>query len=99
MNGRVDVVTPGEISLWTHPTLDPVVREGRLFGRGSLDMKGQIAAGLAALKAVSDAGMNLFGSVGFQSVIAEEDGGLGTSRSYSSGGRDRRRHRAWSQQI
>ena len=78
LNGHVDVVPPGDISLWTHPPLDPVVREGRLYGRGSLDMKGQIAAGLAALKAVSDAGINLVGSVRFQSVIAEEDGGLGT---------------------
>ncbi len=78
LNGHVDVVPPGDISLWTHPPLDPVIKEGRLYGRGSLDMKGQIAAGLAALKAVSDARINLAGSVRFQSVIAEEDGGLGT---------------------
>ena len=78
LNGHVDVVPPGKEELWTHPPFDPVISDGRLFGRGSLDMKGQIAAGLAALKAVSEARVNLIGSVRFQSVIAEEDGGLGT---------------------
>ena len=31
LNGHVDVVPPGDSSLWTHPPLDPVIKEGRLY--------------------------------------------------------------------
>ncbi|MGB1780398.1 MAG: M20/M25/M40 family metallo-hydrolase, partial [Longimicrobiales bacterium] len=78
LNGHVDVVPPGDEALWSSPPFEPVVRDGRLYGRGSLDMKAQLAAGLAALRAVSDAGVELSGSVHLQSVVGEEDGGIGT---------------------
>lgn len=78
LNGHVDVVPPGDPDLWTHPPFAGEVRDGRLYGRGALDMKGPLAAGLFAVKAVLDAGLTLEGSVHVQSVIGEEDGGIGT---------------------
>lgn len=43
--GHSDTV-PGQADLW--PAFDPEVRDGRLFGRGACDMKGQIAASMIA---------------------------------------------------
>ena len=44
--GHVDVVPPGEG--WTHPPFEAAVRDGVLHGRGAVDMKGGVAAFVAA---------------------------------------------------
>ncbi len=46
--GHTDVVPPGDASLWTHPPFAADVADGMLFGRGAVDMKGGIAAFVAA---------------------------------------------------
>ena len=78
LNGHVDVVPPGDERLWTHPPFEGVVEEGRLYGRGALDMKGPLMAGLFAMRAVRASGVPLAGRVLLHSVVGEEDGGLGT---------------------
>ncbi len=78
LNGHVDVVPPGSADLWTHPPFDAVIADGRLWGRGALDMKGPLAAGLFAMKAIREAGVTLAGGVHLHSVVGEEDGGIGT---------------------
>lgn len=85
LNGHVDVVPPGDPSRWTTPPFRMDVRGGRVYGRGVLDMKGPLVSGLAGVKAVLDAGVGLRGSLLFQSVIGEEDGGLGTLASVLRG--------------
>ncbi len=85
LNGHVDVVPPGDPSRWTAPPFRMDVRGGRAYGRGVLDMKGPLVAGLAGVKAVLDSGVGLRGSVLVQSVIGEEDGGLGTLASVLRG--------------
>ncbi len=85
LNGHVDVVPPGEEGAWRHPPFDAVVEGGRLYGRGSLDMKGALVAGLHALAAVRAAGVRLAGDVHLMSVIGEEDGGTGTLASVLRG--------------
>lgn len=90
LNGHVDVVPPGDLGLWTDPPFEGVVRDGRLRGRGSLDMKGPLMAGLFALRAIREAGVDVEGTVHLHSVVGEEDGGLGTLatllRGYSGDG-------------
>ena len=78
LNGHVDVVPPGAEELWSHPPFGGVVERGRIYGRGALDMKGPLLAGLHALRALREAGVELSGTVHLESVVAEEDGGLGT---------------------
>jgi len=78
LNGHVDVVPAGEIERWTHPPFELTKRDGRLFGRGVVDMKGQLCGALAAARALRDAGIELDGALQIQSVIGEEDGGSGT---------------------
>ena len=47
--GHTDVVPPGDLSAWPHPPFDAVIEDGKLHGRGASDMKGAIAAFVAAL--------------------------------------------------
>jgi len=78
LNGHVDVVPAGEPRLWSVPPFEAAVRDGRVYGRGSADMKGGLLCGLFALRALRAAGVELDGSVRVQSVVGEEDGGIGT---------------------
>ncbi len=50
--GHTDVVPPGEG--WTDGAFTPVVRDGLLYGRGAVDMKGAIASFVAAADRVRD---------------------------------------------
>jgi len=54
-------------------------RDGKMFGRGSYDMKGSLAAQIAAAKALADAGTKLRGDVVIAAVADEEYGSLGTA--------------------
>lgn len=54
------------------------IRDGKLYGRGSFDMKGSLAACMAAAKALSDARIPLRGDVLVAAVADEEYGSLGT---------------------
>ncbi|MCU1232415.1 MAG: acetylornithine deacetylase [Candidatus Solibacter sp.] len=55
------------------------IRDGKLYGRGSYDMKGSLAACMAAAKALKDANASLRGDLLVAAVADEEYGSLGTS--------------------
>ncbi len=63
-------------------------REGRVRGRGAYDMKGSLAACLAALKALRDAGQRLRGDVVLAAVADEEYASLGTADAIAHRGVD-----------
>jgi acetylornithine deacetylase len=79
LNGHTDVVPAGELDRWHYPPWRATLNEaeGRVYGRGALDMKGGLCCALFAVKAIIDAGVQLKGRVTIQSVIGEEDGGAG----------------------
>jgi succinyl-diaminopimelate desuccinylase len=54
--GHTDVVTEGDRSSWSSDPYGGEIRNGRLHGRGSADMKSGLAAMIYAVKAVQDAG-------------------------------------------
>lgn len=54
------------------------IRDGRLYGRGSQDMKGSLAAMLGAVKALTEAGRELAGDLLLAFVADEEDRSLGS---------------------
>jgi acetylornithine deacetylase len=76
LNGHLDVVEPGN-EQWSRDPWSGIVDDGRLYGRGSVDMKGAVACALHALAAVAAAG-GTEGDVILHAVASEEDGGLGT---------------------
>jgi len=54
------------------------IRDGKLYGRGSFDMKGSLAACMAAAKALADSGARMRGDLLVAAVADEEYGSLGT---------------------
>ena len=78
INGHLDVV-PVRAAAWTHDPFDPQVLDGRLYGRGTADMKGGIAAAICALDVLDKAGVTPACNLVFHLVADEERGGrLGT---------------------
>jgi len=78
LNGHVDVVPAGDEELWHYPPWEGTIAEGRVYGRGAVDMKGGLCCALFAAKALRDSGVRLKGRLMVESVIGEEDGGVGT---------------------
>jgi acetylornithine deacetylase len=74
-NGHMDTVPPGEG--WSADPWSGEIRGGRLYGRGSFDMKGGLAAQFAALCALQKAGLRPGGDLLSESVVDEEWGGGG----------------------
>jgi acetylornithine deacetylase/succinyl-diaminopimelate desuccinylase len=74
INGHLDVV-PVDEGGWTRDPFVPAVEGGRLYGRGSADMKGGIAAAICALATLERAGIPRACDVVFHLVADEERGG------------------------
>jgi acetylornithine deacetylase len=76
LNGHVDVVPTGPLSEWAHDPWAAEVVDGKLYGRGALDMK----AGLAIMLWVAQElrGLDLAGDLILQAVVEEEATGNGT---------------------
>ena len=75
--GHIDVVGAGDEMAWTSPPFQPRIDDGVLYGRGACDMKAGVVAGLAALRAIVEAEVDLGGEAMLVSVPGEEDGGAG----------------------
>jgi len=72
--GHVAVVPPGDAGLWRHPPFEAQVEDGALYGRGAVDMKGGLAAMLAAALAfVGRRGAGFGGRLSFL-VTGDEEG-------------------------
>jgi len=56
----------------------PRIGGGRMYGRGTQDMKGSLAAQLAAVHALNEAGVELAGDLVVAAVVDEEDASIGT---------------------
>ncbi|MGI6132465.1 MAG: M20/M25/M40 family metallo-hydrolase, partial [Bacillota bacterium] len=74
--GHMDVVEPA--GNWSVGPFDGEIKGGRLYGRGASDMKGGLAAQVAAVEYLKKAGIQLKGDVLIGSVVEEESGGMGT---------------------
>ena len=88
LNGHVDTVAPVEPESWLCGSpWSPEVREGRLYGLGSTDMKGSGAAMWAVAQGLHDEGVSLAGELQLHSVIGEEmmEHRLGTSAVVKAG--------------
>ena len=71
--GHTDVVPTGPLEQWTTPPFEPVVRDGRLYGRGAADMKTSLAAMVVACEEFVAAHPDHKGSIAFL-VTSDEEG-------------------------
>jgi acetylornithine deacetylase len=78
LNGHIDVVPEGDLKQWDDLPYSGKIIDGKLFGRGSTDMKGGNLSLLLAIQALKETGTVLDGDLFFHSVIEEESGGAGT---------------------
>lgn len=78
LNGHVDVVSPGKESLWEESPWSGSVKDGRIYGRGSTDMKAGLSSAVFACEALRNIGFRPYKDVLLQSVVGEETGGCGT---------------------
>jgi len=77
LSGHVDVVPVDPLEEWTRDPWGGEIADGKLWGRGSGDMKGGLAAYLVAAAAVSELCRERRGDLVVSSVIEEECGGNG----------------------
>ena len=78
LNGHVDVVPTGPEELWHESPWSGAIKNGKIYGRGSTDMKGGLSAAIFAVQILQKIGFKPNGNVMVQSVVGEESGGCGT---------------------
>jgi succinyl-diaminopimelate desuccinylase len=83
---HLDVVGPGEAA-WEKPAFGAVESDGKIYGRGSADMKGGIAAIVTAIRRIVDSGTKLQGDIIFFAAAGEETDSCGAKRFISDSGR------------
>lgn len=71
--GHTDVVTPGDLTRWQYDPFGAQIEKGRMFGRGTNDTKGNLAAMLVAMAALKASGVPLAGSI-VGGVLCDEEG-------------------------
>ena len=74
LSGHVDVVPTPNPEKWTDPPFSGAVKDDRIFGRGSSDMKGGIAAMVKAVEAIRKCGVKLKGDLLVECTVGEETG-------------------------
>jgi acetylornithine deacetylase len=85
LNGHIDVVPEGDPTQWIQDPYSAEISDGKMFGRGTSDMKGGSVALLLAIEAIEALEIQLKGDIIFQSVIEEESGGAGTLAAITRG--------------
>ncbi len=74
-NSHIDVVAPG--SGWRFDPFAAEIDDGRIYGRGSADMKGGLAASVIALEALLEVWPDHPGAIEISGTADEESGGFG----------------------
>jgi succinyl-diaminopimelate desuccinylase len=70
--GHTDVVTEGRAEEWSYPPFGAELAGARIYGRGSCDTKGNLAAAVMAVKAIKDAGVPFAGRLLLCHPVDEE---------------------------
>jgi len=72
---HLDTVPAGDVSLWGDDPFSGRIRDGKVYGRGSLDSKGRIAAYVTAMRAIQEMNPNFTGNIILAATADEEIGG------------------------
>ena len=79
-NGHIDVVPIGDLAGWDYDPWGSDIVAGKLYGRGTVDMKAGVAAFIAATEAIIADGITLKGDLQLHIVVDEEAGGFAGTR-------------------
>lgn len=79
-NGHIDVVPLGDLDGWDYDPWGSDIVAGKLYGRGTVDMKAGVAAFIAATEAIIAEDIELKGDLQLHIVVDEEAGGFAGTR-------------------
>ncbi|CAN5809147.1 ArgE/DapE family deacylase [soil metagenome] len=85
LEGHMDVVTPGDRSAWDDDPFGAEIVDGRMYGRGTADMKGGLAAMLMAARAIKRSAIEFPGTIRL-AVLSDEEGMMQGARSFAESG-------------
>lgn len=80
LSGHMDVVDPGDESLWTYPPFEGTIVNNRIYGRGTTDMKSGLAAMVIAMIELKEKQVIYNGQIKLLATIGEEVGELGSKQ-------------------
>lgn len=83
--GHTDVVTEGRAEDWSHPPFGAERTEGRIYGRGACDTKGNAAAAMVAVGAIKDSGIPFPGRLVLCHPV-DEEGMMSGIKAFIEGG-------------
>jgi acetylornithine deacetylase len=78
LNGHTDVIPVGDGAGWSDDPWSASIKDGRIYGRGSCDMKSGVASHIIAVELLKQLGLTPKGDVLINIVIDEEVSGHGT---------------------
>ena len=85
---HTDVVTEGNPQEWKYPPFDAIIHKGNIYGRGSCDTKGNLAAMVYAVKAILDSKTDFKGKITLCIPVDEEGMMLGIKNFINQGWAD-----------
>ena len=77
LEGHTDVVTEGNAAEWRHAPFGADLVDGKIYGRGSADMKSGVAAAMIAAAAIKRSGVRLGGRLVVGALVDEEGDMIG----------------------
>ncbi len=73
--GHLDTVPAGNLAEWSSPPFEARLVDGKIIGRGAQDCKMGVASAVAAARVLSEAGVELSGTITVAAAADEESGG------------------------
>lgn len=84
-DGHEDIVALGDADNWQVDALSAAIKDGKMFGRGTSDMKSGLMAGVWAMIHLKDAGVPLHGTLRLMATVGEELGQYGARQLADAG--------------
>lgn len=84
-NGHMDVVAAGNHKDWTYPPYGAVIEEGKMYGRGTTDMKAGLTALVLAMIEIKEKNLLTAGTLRLVANVGEEIGMLGSKQLTEAG--------------
>jgi putative selenium metabolism hydrolase len=72
-DAHIDTVYPGDLAQWKSDPFKPKIKDGKIWGRGTVDQKGGMAAMVYAGKIIKELGLNDQFTIYFTGTVMEED--------------------------